>query len=329
MIAASEFPDDHSLQSLRCPKNDVDDLAAALTSPEIGLFDELLPYVNEPQAKMTRAINRVFKQATREDQILIYYSGHGKLDAAGRLHLTATDTEADALEASSIPVGLLRQLIDNYACKQVALILDCCFSGAVGKDFLKSGVDDQLRQTFHNRGIYVLTASTATQTAREKEGDRCSLFTKHILEGIRQGEADIDGDSLVSMEDLYRYVSARVPCEAPQHPTEWKFGIQGNELIIARAAPLYSAERLRFFRDLILGVEDEIDDDVFADSIRVIKQNQPKRDKQFFLLLDKLLNGDLRPGKFSSQWYRLRDFARRRPFRGKQVRSSAFKRLDY
>ena len=188
LIAASEFPEEPSLQTLRCPMNDVAGMAEALTSPDFGLFTDPLTFVNQPSHSTLRDINRVFKEASRDDQILIYYSGHGKQDTAGHLHLATSDTEAGALETSSIAIGSLRRLIDNYACKQVALILDCCYGGAVGKDFLKSGVDDQLNQTFHGRGVYILTASTATQTAREKEGDDYSLFTKHILQGVRQGE---------------------------------------------------------------------------------------------------------------------------------------------
>src|SRR5262249_4719031 len=143
LIAASEFPEEPSLQSLRCPQNDVAGFAEALTSPDFGLFTDPPTFINEPSHSTFRAIHRLFKDASRNDQILIYYSGHGKQDGAGHLHLATSDTEGDALETSSIPVGTLRKLIDNYACKQVALILDCCFSGAGGKDFLlKSGVDD-------------------------------------------------------------------------------------------------------------------------------------------------------------------------------------------
>ncbi len=304
LIAASEFPEEPSLQALRCPKNDVAGLAEALTSPEFGMFTDPLIFVNEPSHSTERAINRVFKEAGRDDQILIYYSGHGKQDSAGHLHLATTDTEADALETSSIAVGTLRRLIDNYACKHVALILDCCFGGAVGKDFLKSGVDDHLKLTFDGRGIYILTASTATQTAREKEGDEYSLFTKHILQGIRQGEADHDDDGLVSLDDLFEYVKTRVPREAPQYPTKWEFGVQGNSLFIARAVRTFSAERLRVFKEKILSVENDIDDDVFEHAYRVIKENQPKRDKDLFTLLDDLCEGRLTPGKFSGRWLR-------------------------
>jgi formylglycine-generating enzyme required for sulfatase activity len=305
LIAASEFPEEPSLQSLRCPKNDVAGLAEALTSPDFGLFTDPLTFINQPSHSTLRAVNRVFKEAGRDDQILIYYSGHGKPDAAGHLHLATFDTEVDALETSSIAVGTLRQLIDNYACKQVALILDCCFGGAVGKDFLKSGVDDHLKQTFHGRGIYILTASTATQSAREKEGDDYSLFTKHILQGVRQGEADHDDDGLISLDDLYEYVKTRVPKEAPQYPTKWEFGVQGNSLFIARAARTFNAERLRAFKQKIKEDEDYLLPEVFEQAYRVIRENQPKRDKDFFALIEELCDGRARHGEFNSRWLKL------------------------
>jgi hypothetical protein len=305
LIAASEFPEEPSLQTLRCPKNDVAGLAEALTSPDFGLFTDPLTFINEPSHSTLRAINRVFKEAGRDDQILIYYSGHGKQDGVGNLYLATSDTEADALETSSISVGTLRRLIDNYACKQVALILDCCFGGAVSKDFLKGGVDDHLKQTFHGRGIYILTASTATQAAREKEGDDYSLFTKHILQGVRQGEADYDNDGLISLDDLYEYVKTRVPKEAPQYPTKWEFGVQGNSLFIARAARTYSPDRLRAFKQKIKDDEDYLLPEVFEQAYRVIRENQPKRDKDFFALLEELCDGRARHGEFNSRWLRL------------------------
>src|SRR5262245_7036787 len=305
LIAAGEFPAEPSLQSLRCPKNDVAGLAEALSSPDFGLFTDPLTFINEPSHSTLRAVNRVFKEAGRDDQILIYYSGHGKQDGAGNLYLATSDTEADTLETSSIAVGTLRRLIDNYACKQVALILDCCFGGAVSKDFLKGGVDDQLKQTFHGRGIYILTASTATQSAREKEGDDYSLFTKHILQGVRQGEADHDDDGLISLDDLYEYVKTRVPKEAPQYPTKWEFGVQGKSLFIARAIRTYSPDRLRAFKQRTKDDEDYLLPDVFEQAYRVIKENQPKRDKDFLALLEELCDGRVRHGEFNSRWFKL------------------------
>src|SRR5262245_53578549 len=303
LIGNSEFSEESSLSGLRCPQRDVEGLAAALTAQETGLFAEPLIFINEPHNKILPAINRVFKQAGRQDQILIYYSGHGKQDNAGSLHLATADTEVDALETTSIAVDSFRRLIDNYACKQVALILDCCFGGAAGKDFLKGGVDDQLQQV--GRGIYVLTASTATQTAREKDGDEYSLLTKHILHGIAYGEADQDDDGLVSMDDLYEYVRARVPREAPQHPMKWALGIQGGEFAIARAVKIYSPERLRAFRELIKSLDSYLPEEVFDQAIQVIRAKQPKQDKEFLSLLEALSENRVNVGDFISCWLNL------------------------
>jgi hypothetical protein len=305
LIGNGEFPEEPSLSRLRCPQRDVEGLAAALTAQEIGLFADPLIFVNQPHHTVLRAINRVFRQASRQDQILIYYSGHGKQDSAGGLHLATVDTDADALETTSIAVDSFRRLIDNYSCKQVALILDCCFAGAVGKDFLKGNVSGQLQQVSDGRGIYVLTASTATQTAREKEGDEYSLFTKHILHGLAHGEADQDDDGLVSMDDLYEYVRAHVPREAPQHPMKWALGIHGGEFVIARAVKSYSQERLRAFREQIKSLDSYLPDDVFDQAIQVIRANQPKQDKEFLSLLEVLGENRVTVGEFVSRWLKL------------------------
>jgi formylglycine-generating enzyme required for sulfatase activity len=232
LIGSCEFPEYPSLSPLRCPKNDAEGLAAVLTSSDFGLFTEQQVFVNEPHGSVARAVNRTFKAARWQDQILVYYSGHGILDNEGHLHLAMTDTEVDALEATAMPVEFLRKLFNNHRCKRVAIILDCCYSGAVSKDLLKSGVNDQLQLM---RGIYILTASTAAQPAREKDGDRYSLLTKHIINGISQGEADGDNDGFVSMDDLFNYVTARVPQEAPQYPTKYELDVRGHRLFIARS----------------------------------------------------------------------------------------------
>jgi tetratricopeptide (TPR) repeat protein len=164
-------------------------------------------------------------------------------------------------------------------------------------------VDDQLQQV--GRGIYVLTASTATQTAREKDGDEYSLLTKYILHGIAHGEADHDDDGLVSMDDLYEYVRARVPREAPQHPMKWALGIQGGEFVIARAAKVYSLEQLRIFREEIKGLDDKLPDDVYDQAIHVIRAGQPKQDKQFLSLLEALSEKRVTVGQFISRWLAL------------------------
>jgi hypothetical protein len=79
-------------------------------------------------------------------------------------------------------------------------------------------------------------SSAANQTALEKEGDEHSLLTKHIIAGIQTGEAANQSTGLVTMEDLYRYVHARVRAEGHQEPERWALNVRGEDLVLARVA---------------------------------------------------------------------------------------------
>ena len=92
LVAASNFPDDEKLTDLRCPDNDVAGFNEVLTSEAHGKFSDTVVLKNEPHFEVLRHVNRVLKNADKDDLVLIYYSGHGKLDGAGRLHLATSRT---------------------------------------------------------------------------------------------------------------------------------------------------------------------------------------------------------------------------------------------
>jgi formylglycine-generating enzyme required for sulfatase activity len=310
LIGNSEFPEAKTLAALRCPPNDVQGMREVLLNSEFNWFTEAAELSNMPSPAVRKQIQHVFKAAGPQDQILLYYSGHGKLDYAGHLHLATRDTEEDYLETTSVEIALLRRLITNNRCKRVALILDCCHSGAAVGDLQAKGdaaavVAEQLSQFNLTSGIHVLSASTATQSAYEKEGEQYSLFTKHLLDGIQQNRADQDGDGWVSISDLYEYVLRQVSQDAAQTPRYKGVEVEGGKYIIARAQKVYSAELLNAFKTKLLSVEQDIDDDVFQDAYRVIKERQAQRDKAFLALLDELQAGRLSPGKFSGRWLRM------------------------
>jgi formylglycine-generating enzyme required for sulfatase activity len=84
----------------------------------------------------------------------------------------------------------------------------------------------------------VLTASDAMQYAFEGDNVKGegvqSIFTRTLVRGLETGEADLDGDGLVSLDELYDYVHDRVADETPhQRPGKWVFDVQG-QIVIAR-----------------------------------------------------------------------------------------------
>jgi uncharacterized caspase-like protein len=184
--------------------------------------------------KYGRFLNKTLTTANKNDLILIYYSGHGKLNWAGRLHLATLNSEFGALEATAISIGTIRELIDVSETKKIVLVLDCCFSGAIGDEFLRGDVDSQLQLASAGRGTYIMTASTGIQVAKEKGADRHGIFTKNTIDGIRSGEADLDGNGLISMDELYTCAREKVLEESHQQPMKWNLNVRGD-LIIAES----------------------------------------------------------------------------------------------
>ena len=312
LIAASKFPEEPGLNELRCPENDVDALKELLISPDCGLFDKknTLVLKNAPSHEVLYKIETVLNDAGSEDLVLIYFSGHGKLNAVGRLCLATVNTKLRALGSTSIPAEQIKRFFDTASTRKRILILDCCYSGAAGAEFVKGGVDDQLQLMSGGQGTFIMTASTAFQTALEKEGDSNGLFTKHLLEGIRSGEADRDGDDLISVDDLYEYVHEKVRAEGAQVPMKWGLQAKGKMIIAKRGRDAEEKRRQEMERSLHRFAADGLlTSRVVHEAIqalRIPKKKLISSEQQRIVLIEQVICSRLGMADFMEQWMDLR-----------------------
>jgi hypothetical protein len=194
-----------------------------LANPERCMFDDVKLFTTEPYNEIATAIQQILTNTKRGDLVLIYYSGHGRLDNRNKLHLATSDTDVRALATTSLPVDLLKELSDDSSATKIVWILDCCYSGAIGN----------LAAEF--KGLYIITSSTEFQVCREKEKEPHSLFTKYLLKGL-WGEADSNKDRIITVEELYEYVHDKVTAEGEPEPQKITIGVTGDSLI-ARVPP--------------------------------------------------------------------------------------------
>src|SRR5262245_48950207 len=97
LIGSSRFDKEPNLNSLKCPENDVDGMREILAAAELGAFEEPSVFKNADSFAVMRRIEETLSEATGVDQVLIYYSGHGKTDLPGRLYLATVNTEIKKL----------------------------------------------------------------------------------------------------------------------------------------------------------------------------------------------------------------------------------------
>ena len=179
----------------------------------------------------------------------------------------------------------------------------------MGDEFLRSSVDDQLQLASKGRGTYIMTASTGIQVATEKEVDQHGLFTKHLIQGIDSGDADLDRDGRISMDELYRYVHDRVLDESSQEPMKWDLNVHGD-LIIARSGKRPRGERNQQLRSIIFDLAKEGLPDDIIDKAREVIGLEPQQItgilRDYDHLLDQLRDQSIRPLEFVAAWNHIR-----------------------
>ncbi|TDV36092.1 caspase family protein [Actinophytocola oryzae] len=248
LLIATDIHGDDTFSRLGSPSRDVHALAGVLGDRGIGNF-EITVSRNRPSHEIKVAANELFSRAGRNDQVLVYLSGHGVKDEAGRLQFATVDTRRDLLASTAVSAAFLRELIDHSAVRSVVVWLDCCYGGAFPPGAIPKAMGDVDVPDQLGRGCVVMTASTHIQYAYERGAGSSSsaqpqrsVFTEAIVRGLGTGEADLNTDGVIDSDELYEYVYDRVTASMPeQTPTCARQGV--GKIIIART-PNTLTERL-------------------------------------------------------------------------------------
>jgi len=229
LIGNSDYEADN-IPNLTKPRRNIADFEKVLIDPKIGEFnpDHIKTLGNHPKTSVEKAIARFFSQRKRNDFLLLYFTGHGFRDQRGELYLAVQDAEKDLLGASAVSATFITREIGNCRAKNQVIILDCCFSGA----FKASG------DGAAGSNVAVLTASDTNEFAWEDEASlgelKHSVFTHHLIQGLKTGEADADTDGLISVRELYEYIHVKMASSKQNPTTLLPFGKQKGKIILAK-----------------------------------------------------------------------------------------------
>jgi len=187
------------------------------------------------------------RKASPRDTVLIYFAGHGapETDSTSpdndglEKYLVVYDADPDDLYTTGLPMREVEIIFERLAAERVVFIADTCFSGATtGRTFSTGGrravVSDAFLTRLSNvKGRVVLAASRGNEVSEERPDMRHGVFTYYLLEGLR-GKADFDGDNMITIDELYNYVSQKVPAATAQNQHPVKKGEVDGQLVVGQ-----------------------------------------------------------------------------------------------
>ena len=249
LILANSVYEDALLRQLVAPPQDAEALGQVLADPAICGF-EVRTLLDEPSYRVCEEIEDFLEERERDDLTLLYFSGHGITDDDGMLYYAARNTRRKRLRATAVAASWVNEMISRCRSRRQILLLDCCHSGAFARtksaDTVNVGQQLAASAREEGRGRFVITASDAFQYSFEGdsvEGEGVySVFTQALVQGLRSGEADLDSDGLITLDELYRFVHRRVREQTPQQsPRKWESDAEGTMVIGLNPRPAEAA----------------------------------------------------------------------------------------
>ncbi len=211
------------LPILKSPSKDVRQVASILKN-KYGFNTQLL--MDADRYAILSALNNLRKTLSKDDNLLIYYAGHGELDQANmRGHWLPIDAEADST-ANWISTVAITDILNSMTTRKVMVVSDSCYSGAMTLSSLarlepgltRGQKKNWLEKMAKARSRTVLTSGGLEPVLDAGAGEH-SVFAQAFIEALKVNDTVLDGQTLYrKVTEGFQRASSRIELEqSPQY----------------------------------------------------------------------------------------------------------------
>jgi hypothetical protein len=207
-----------SLPRLETARADADAVAQVLRD-RYGFRVKLMR--DATRYEILSALNEMRATLTDEDNLLVYYAGHGDLDKVNmRGQWLPIDAERDS-SANWISNVAITDILNTMNARHVLVVSDSCYSGALTRSSMASldaALSDEkraawLRALSSKRSRTALTSGGLAPVLDEGGGGH-SIFARAFIDVLQQNESVLEG------QRLYQELAARVAYAAQGYQFE-------------------------------------------------------------------------------------------------------------
>ena len=181
IISENQY-NDSRIKDLAEPQNDADKLTTILMSKYFFKQSDITRLNNPIRSKVFEAIEQKTKILSSDDNLLIFFAGHGYWDENLKMgYWLPSDAQLDS-KSNWLSNADLSIYLTAIQANHILLISDACFSGGI---FKTRGLDNMEQG---NKRLYELKSRKAITSGNLKEVPDKSIFIKYFLKELELNE---------------------------------------------------------------------------------------------------------------------------------------------
>ena len=198
---------------------------------------EIETLIDATRYDIIAALARMRAELTENDNLLIYYAGHGILDVDSDVGFwLPVDAERD-VPANWIPNDTITAQLRAMRAKHVLVVADSCYSGKLTRNieaYLKTGAEREvwIKRMAARRSRTALTSGGLEPVLDAGGGDH-SVFAKAFLEALEANTVVLDGQALFDAIKRPIVVNAD---QTPEYADIRKAGHDGGDFLFVPVA---------------------------------------------------------------------------------------------
>lgn len=179
IISENDY-EDSGISDLLEPEKDGDQLQRILQLKYGFLPDAVIRLKNAKRADIYKAIEKKTKTLSPDDNLLLFYAGHGYWDENLKMgYWLPADAQKES-KSNWIPNSDLTVYLSAIQSNHILLISDACFSGGIFKTRSVSGMDQGMKR------LYSLKSRKALTSGNLKEVPDQSVFMKFFIKSLEE-----------------------------------------------------------------------------------------------------------------------------------------------
>jgi len=218
---------DRGLEDLENPINDAEALHKTLVKDYTFEQENIQILRNPKRADIIRELDLLRSKVTANDNLLIFYAGHGYYDEEAEVGYWFPADASRESTTNWFPNSTLVNHLKAIGSKHTLLITDACFAGSIFKSRSAS-----LSQEVIYEKIYEIPSRKAMTSGTLTEVPDKSVFIKYLIQGLEENR-----QTYLSSEELFGSLRMAVISNSnvlPRYGDIQNVGNQGGDFIFLR-----------------------------------------------------------------------------------------------